>query len=273
MATSTGKDYSKIAAQKIKRPSEQEKRAYRILVYSRNKKGKTTFCMSPGQGNVLIVDPEDGTDKYTKADPHVWKVNTWEDMDDVYKFARSGKHDYSWFALDGLTRIGSMAVRYCANHAEEQDLNRKPGMIQLKDYGNAGKLMEAMLYNFGKLPYGLILTAQEKMMSGNEAGDEDDEAEDSGVYYVPDLQKMVKAAANSMVDVIGRLYTVKATVKLRNPKTEEVVEEERIQHRMWIQPHPAYDTGSRSEFESKLPPYLKNPTVPRLITLLENGKV
>ncbi len=277
MATTASKDYSKLAAQRIRRPSEVQ-RPYRIFVYSRNKKGKTTFGVTAGNPeinyqDVLVLDPEGGTDRLTKLDPPSYPITKWEDMDDAYKFIRSGKHKYKWIVLDSLTKIGSMAVRWVVNQAEERDLTRRPGKVSLPNYGDAAKLMEGMLFNFHNRPYGLILTAQERMVSGNEAGDEDEDAEDSAIYYVPDLQRGVRAAVNSMVDVIGRLYVVNATVKVRNAKTQEVEEVERPQRRLWIAPHNAYDTGFRSDYGSKIPKYLKNPTVPRLIELLDNGKV
>ena len=275
MATTATKDYSKIAAGKIRRPSEV-KRPLRIFIYSRNKKGKSTFCLSAGVPNiedVLFLDPEGGTDQFTKQDPKVWPIEKWEDIDDAYKYIRSGKHNYKWIAIDGLTKIGTMAVRWVVNQEEERDLTRRPNKVSLPNYGDAAKMMEAMLFNFHNLPYGIILTSQERMVSGNEAGDEDEDAEDSAVYYVPDLQRGVRAAVNSMVDVIGRLYVVNAQVKVRNAKTQEIEEVERPQRRLWIAPHPAYDTGFRSEMGSKMPKYLKNPTVPSLLELIENGKV
>lgn len=272
MATTAKKDYSALAAEMISRPSQRE-RPHRIFVYGRNKKGKTTMCTTPGQGEVLILDPEGGTDRLTVSDPDTWPITKWEDMDDVYKFARSGKHNYKWFAIDGLTKIGSMAIRYIVSQAEERDLDRRPGKIRIQDYGDAGKLMEAMLFNFHNLPYGLIMTAQERMVSGSEGGDADEDSEDASVYYVPDLQRGVRAAVNSMADVIGRIYTVHTEVQAKNRTTGEVVEKKVIQRRLWVEPHPSYDTGFRSEYGRIMPQYLKNPSVDRLVELMDNGKV
>lgn len=257
------KDYQAIAASKITQPSKST-RPPRFLVYSRNKKGKTTFCTSPGQGKVLIIDPEDGTEGMVRKDPDVWHINSWADMDDPYQFLKQGKHNYTWVALDGLTKFSNMSLRFVMSQEEERDLTRKPGMVQKQDYGKAGELMKGMLNNYHALSMGVIFTCQERIIEVTDDPETDDEdAESTSVIYVPDLPKGVRGAANSIVDVIGRLYTV----KLDHPKTGEKV----VQRRLWVEPHVAFDTGYRSDY--KLPPYVKGPTVPKLVQLLREGKV
>ena len=147
----TRKDYSELARKKITSPSKVAEssggvRRPSILVYSRNKKGKTRFCLTAGKGKVLVVDPEHGTDRFLKADPHVWHLESWEEIDDIYKFLRSGDHSYEWVAFDGSTRIANMALRYVTKRAEETDLNRKPGQVTQRDYGNAGVPMAPLVW-------------------------------------------------------------------------------------------------------------------------------
>lgn len=260
----TRKDYSAIAAAKITSPAARAEsgggvRRPSILVYARNKKGKTRFCLTAGRGKVLVVDPEQGTDRFVKANPHVWHLESWEEIDDIYKFLRSGKHDYEWVAFDGATRIANMALRYVTRRAEEADLNRRPGQVTQRDYGNAGELFKQMLFSFHTLPnIGVIYTAQERQIDAGEGEDEDEDVEFSNIQYVPDLPKGSRAALNSIVDVIGRIYTVKVPGKDGNNV---------VRRRLWLAPSVAYDTGARSEY--KLPDFLENPTVPRLVALLE----
>lgn len=247
-------DYQKIAAQKIQRPADTVDRLPRMLVYSRNKKGKTRFCTTAGVGKVLIADPEQGTKAFIQRNPHVWPITRWEDMDELYRFLKYGNHPYEWIAIDGMTRISNMALKWVMFQAEEHDLSRRPGMVQLKDYGKSGEIVKQMLYNFHDLPMGVIYTAQERQAEGT-SSDDDEEVEDSSVVYIPDLPKGIRSAVNSLVDVIGRLYTVKL--------------DEKIQRRLWVEPNVMYDTGYRSEFV--LPAYIKNPTVPRLVKLMKEG--
>ena len=258
--TAKGKDYAAIAAKHITRPSALQDRKPSILIYARNKKGKTRFGTTAGKGKVLMVDPEHGTDLMTERDPDTWHIGAWDEMDDIYKFLRTVDHPYEYVCLDGLTRISNMALRFVMSQAEEHDLNRRPGMVQQKDYGKAGELMKGMLYNFHNLPIGKIYTAQERQIDGTNFDSDDDDSEDATVQYVPDLPKGVRAAVNGIVDVIGRLYTVKA----------EVGEETVLRRRLWLEPSVMYDTGYRSDYA--LPQYLSNPTVPRLVKLINEGK-
>lgn len=254
---------------RITRPSQRKTgRKPRILVYSRNKKGKTRFCTTAP--NVLVIDPEEGTEYETKADPNTYKVSRWEDMDDLYRYARSGDHPYEWFAFDGMTKICNMALRYILSLKEERQLDTKPSVaINIKYHGSAGELVKGMLHNFHMMgQYGLVLTAQERMVDAVTGDDEDEDAESPGAMFVPDLPKGVRGAANSMVDVIGRLYVVKADVKVK--VGDQVETRQRMQRRLWLEPSAQYDTGYRSQFV--LPNHLKNPTVPRLVQLLKEGK-
>lgn len=249
------KDYKAIAAKHIRKPGQ---RPPRLLVYGRNKQGKTTFCASAP--NVLIIDPEGGAE-FVNSDADLWPVSSWADMQEVFQFLRSGQHKYDWVALDGLTRIANMSLRYVMQQQEERDLDRIPGMVQLKDYGKSGELMKGMLFNFHALPMGVIYTAQDRLDSTSFSDAEDEDVEEADARFVPDLPKGVRSSVNAIVDVIGRIYTV--TVEGTNSKGQEVKGRQR---RMWLAPCEQYDTGYRAK--RKLPSYLKNPTLPKLVELI-----
>jgi hypothetical protein len=248
-------DYAKIGAAKIHKPGQKPKR---ILVYGRNKKGKTRFGYSAP--NCLILDPEIGTEELPD-DANIWPINKWEDMEEAFRFLKSGQHEYDWVCVDGLTRINNMALRFVMKQQEERDLDRIPGMVQQKDYGKSGELMKGMLFNFHYLPMGVVYTCQERMEIPGEFESEDEDVEEASARFVPDLPKGVRSAVNAIVNVIGRIYTVKVEIK----------EREVIQRRLWIAPAESLDTGVRSKH--KLPEYVKNPTVPKLVELMNTGKV
>jgi len=253
------KDYAAIGRANITRPSQSSRRP-KFHIYAGHKKGKTTFCMSAGQGKVLILDPERGTDPFKKKDPHVWHITRWEQVDDFLQFVRLGNHDYEWIAIDGLSKLSAMCLRFVMKVAEDRNLDRQPGMVDRRDYGKAGELMRQMVTDFNNLPYGIIYTSHERMVEGDFDSDEDEDSEDTAVMFVPDLPKGVRGMVNSLVDVIGRLYVVNVEV---NEKTEK-------RRRLWIGESVKYDTGYRSDF-APLPDMLKMPTVPRLVSLIHTG--
>lgn len=248
-------DYEALAAKHISRPATT-KRYPKFLIYGRNKKGKSTFSLSGGIDQTLILDPEDGTDEMKKKNPHVWKINRWEDLDDAFNYLKYAEHPYKWVSVDGLTRYSNMALKYVMKLQEEKTLDRIPGMVQLKDYGKSGELMKDLLTRFHNLPLGVIFTAQERVWEASDS-EEDEDAESAEAIYIPDLPKGVRGYVNSIVDVIGRIYVVKN-------------DDDQPERRLWIGESAKYDTGYRSDFV--LPNYVKNPTALKLTRLIRTGK-
>lgn len=266
-----GKDYAALAKQRIQRPGQSD-RMPRLLIYSRNKKGKTHFCATAP--NVLILDPEDGTIEETTA-PR-WPIDKWEDINDAYSFLRTGKHEYEWVALDGITRMHNMAIRWVMNQAQEQSLDSKPVQIGKQHYGRANEMMRGVFQNFHALRnMGVIFTAQEKMITVTEMDEMDDEdANTVGHQFVVDLSPGARSAVNAIVDLTGRLYVVKASPDepfIRKVKRggKTVTEEYTRQRRLMIGPDDMYETGYRSKHV--LPDYIKNPTVTRVVRAIKEG--
>ena len=258
-------DYRALGAKKIHKPGKKPKR---LLFYARNKKGKTRLSYSATElGKLLYLDPEVGTEELPD-DAEIWPINKWEDMDEAFKFLKSGQHDYEWVCVDGLTRISNMALRFVMGQQEERDLDRQPGMVQQRDYGKAGELMKGMLFNFHTLPMGIIYTAQERQETAGEFDEADIDVEQPEVRWVPDLPKGVRSAVNAIVNAIGRVYTV----KIDHPTKEGVTI---TQRRLWIGSSEAFDTGIRSKVKgsAQIPDFIKNPTIAKVLEVMETGTV
>jgi hypothetical protein len=160
-----------------------------------------------------------------------------------------------------------MALKWVMNQAQEASLDSKPIQVDKRFYGQANEMLKGMMWNFHSLKMNVVFTAQERTEQGYE-GEQDEDYEESAASYVPDLPKGARSAINAIVDVIGRLYVVKAQVKVkRNGVLEEVTKNQR---RLWIGTSNQYDTGVRSDFQ--LPEFVKNPTIPSLTELMDNGK-
>lgn len=270
------KNYAQIAAEKMYRPGDKEdkraKRPPRFLIYARNKKGKTTFGNSAGTRRTLILDPEFGTKEMKISSPHVWPVESWADIDEAYEFARHVNkcpfkgcefgegHPFSWVSVDGLTRMSNFGLKHVMKIQEDRSLDRIPGMVQQRDYGKAGELVKDLLTKFHNLPQGIVFTAQERYEEAYDS-EEDEDYEGSDMRYVPDLPKGARGAANAIVDVVGRLYVVH--LEGENGRI--------AQRRLWIGDSSRYDTGYRSDH--RLPLFVKNPTVPKMVSLIRTGKL
>lgn len=264
------KDYLAIAKKKGTRASKM-KSFRRIMVYGRNKKGKSRLGVSPGIENVLVIDPEQGVSSMKALDPFVWPISRWEDIQEVYGALRTGKltpnhlsqgessTPFSWVSVDGLTRLNNMALNYVRRSAEDRDLDRQPGMIQQRDYGKSGELMCQLLVQFHTLPLNVYYTAQERMLTTGGSFDDDDDADDAEVYLVPDLPNKVRGMVNSLAEVIGRIYVVQ--IERKGVQVSE--------RRLQIGINNRYDTGYRSDFV--LPEVIRKPTLPKLVQMMEEG--
>lgn len=264
------KNYSAIARQTIRKPGDQ--RAPRLLVYGRNKKGKTHFGNTAP--NVLVIDPDD----QPKSTRDLWPMTKWADINDAYLFLRSGDHQYEWVSMDGLTKIYHYALKWVMNQAEEANLTKQPVQVGKQHYGRANQKFQGMLDNFHSLRgMGIVFTAQEKMVGIDSMDDMDDEDATPVTYqYIVDLPKGARSAINSIVDLTGRIYVVKAspeepfTRKIKR-NGEVVIEESLRQRRLLIGPDDMYETGYRSEHV--LPDFIPNPTVARVVRAMQEGVI
>ena len=268
--TAKDKDYLAVAKQKITTPRDAATQP-RLLVYARNKIGKSRFAFSGGVEHTLILDPEHGTDRFVRLNPFVWHITKWEDMDEAWGALRTGELSprllkgskftdtpFSWVSVDGLTKINNLALNYVRKREEQIHLDRRPGFVDRRDYNKSGELMKQMLVNFTSLKMGVVFTAQQRMITADMGDEEEDEV---STYFVPDVPASVRGSVNSIVDVIGRLYVT--PVQLKSGK-------EIKQRRLYIGTHDRYDTGFRSDYEG-LPDFVKNPTIPKLVNLLTSG--
>ena len=270
------KNYLTIARQRVHRPADLD--SYRsVFVYARNKKGKTRFSLSAGVDYTIVIDPEKGTDTMKTLNPFVWPVERWADLQEAYGALRTGKLSpnffkqgesstpFSWVAVDGLTRMNNMALKFVMKKQEAVDLDRQPGFVQQRDYGKSGELMKQMLAQFHSLKMHKVYTAQEKWKANKPFGEpmEDDE-EFAESLMIPDLPDSVRAAVNAQVEVIGRIYTV-IVIPTKGPNEGKEVPERRL----WVGIHDRYDTGYRSDFS--LPNFIRKPTLPKLVAAMLEG--
>src|SRR6478736_297109 len=109
---SKDKDYLAIAKTKVNRPRDVAPKP-KILIYGRNKKGKSTFGVSAGIEKTLVIDPEKGTDTMREKNPYRWPLEKWEDMQEAWGALRTGKlapsmfggesdEPFDWVVVDGL---------------------------------------------------------------------------------------------------------------------------------------------------------------------------
>lgn len=270
MAVKTG-NYSKIAMERIRVPETDQARMPRLLVYGRNKKGKTHLANTAP--DVLVLDPDD----QPQALRPTWPISRWEDINEAYLYLKSGDHPYKWVSIDGVTKIYSYAMRWVRRQSDERAraMDKQPERKGIQHYGQANDIFETMLHNFHSLrDIGIVITAQEKIVGVTELDDttDDEDFTPTSYQYIVALPKGARAPLNAMVDLTGRIYVVRGNFERKikvNGKRE--IEEYTKQRRLLIGVDDMYETGYRSDFV--LPDVIEDPTVPKLVRALRTGVI
>ena len=233
-------------------PVEEADPYLKILVYGRHGKGKTRLAATAP--NVIIGRVrEEGTRSAREFEgAQVFPINTWSDIDDFYWYLRQVDHGYQSVALDGLTAMQHMCMKYVLGELEDRDPTRETSMPDRRSWGKLSELMKEQILRYRNLPMHVIFTARERITGGEE--DEED------IFHVPDLNPGTRGTALSAVEVIGRIYQKEVrTVKGKGSKKKEV---KAWETRLLI--------GESDEFETKdqiheLGRIVKNPTIPMIL--------
>jgi hypothetical protein len=192
---------------KIKPASKMPKR-FRALIYGRSGAGKTRLASTAP--NVLLIDVnEQGTDSVRRDyDPDVYPVEFWTDLDDAYWYLAQGDHSYESVAIDGITGMQNLCMKFVLGDEASRDASRDPDMPSRAVWGKVGELMKTQITNFRNLPMNVIFTAlQRKMVTG----DEDDETEE--VFYSPACSPSISGHLEAAVGMIGYLHTAEVLAK------------------------------------------------------------
>lgn len=224
------------------------------LFYGRNKTGKTTLAATAPKCLILDIN-EEGTrsvaGKGTGAE--VLTVTRWEDVVNAYWYLNAGQHSYESIAIDTLTGMQGLALRFCMGEAEDRDPSRPVDMPDQRTWGKAGELMKRWMLDFRNLPVHTIFLAQERVIT---------EEEEGTPFHTIDLSPGSRGTATGSVSVLGRVYRKEVTKV--NPRTKREVSTWTT--KVLVGSHAEYDAGNRLE----LPRFLTNPKFTDIIAANES---
>lgn len=149
-----------------------------LLVHARPGAGKTRFsgtAFKTGRFKPLILSAESGLlclEKLRKEPgyehvrekgfPFV-KIEKFEDIDEVRKFIRFGKHAYDTVILDSLTEIQQV----CMDKILREERIEK---ARIQDWGTLNQRMVSMIRDFRDMEINLIVTALTDTITDEETG-------------------------------------------------------------------------------------------------------
>lgn len=217
----------------------------KMVVYGRNKVGKTTFACSSDLKTLLIDCNEQGW-KAARRRPNVdvFPLEYWDQLDWVYWFLKSGQHEYQVVVLDTVTMLANIGMKWVLGDEAARDPSRDPQMPDKRSWGKLGEVVKTTIINFRNLPMHVIITAQEKTTAT-----EDDDGGGTVTEVHPELSPSPRSVLLSAVDIIGRLYT---------SEVEGAEGKKKMERRMLLGTHPKYVSGNRFD---ELKYIERNPTL------------
>lgn len=243
----------------IKRASEMDD-PFRGLVYARPKIGKTRLAATLPQ--VLILDIGERGTKSTKRDldPNVYRVSRLPEMDDLYWYLQAGDHPFLSWAIDGVTGLQSMSIRFVMGDEAERDASKDPHMPSKQVWGKANELVKEYITNFSNLPMHGLFTALER--SRDMAEDDDEE---SKIVLGPAVSPGVANHLEAAVDTIGRLTMREVVVKGKDGGKSKAVRRTTL----WLGPSERYIAGERDGMFGNR---VINPHLGKMIETIEGGQ-
>lgn len=229
--TTTGTKSSEIEKARKKITSVDFDEKLSLVIYGRNKTGKTVFACSSGLKTLVIDCNERGTASVRHfKNVSVYRIARWEDLDPIYWLLRSGDHEYEVIVIDTITMLSQVCMRWVLKEDSDRDFNRDPKTPDQRSWGKLGEHIKDTIIKFRNLPYHVIFTAQEK-----ETKTEDDDGTSTSLSH-PELSPAPRSTLLSAVSIIGRIY-VKETVDKKGKKVH--------QRRMLLGPHDDFLAGNR----------------------------
>lgn len=247
---------------KIVRANELPQR-FRMLVYGRAGSGKTRLASTAPK--VLLIDVNDEGEDSVRNDfnPSVYRVKFWSELSDVYWFLQEGDHPFESVAVDGLTAMQELAMKFVLGDEASRDASRDPDMPGRQVWGKVGELMKTQIINYRNLPMNVIFTATDRKRV---VGDEDDEELD--ITVGPALSPSVAGTAERAVGLLGYLHKkqVKVISRRGGKKRSNIV----VRRRLLIDdPSERYQTKDRYHFGSS---YIDGPDIPTMLDAIYGNK-
>lgn len=256
--TSSTPDVTKRVNEKIKPASELEG-WQRFLFYGPSGAGKTR--LSASAPNVLLIDVNElGTASVRKDyNPDVYPIQYWSEFNDVYWYLKAGNHKYESWAIDGITAMQNLCMKFVLGDERSRDASRDPDMPSRAVWGKVGELMKTQITNFRNLPMNGVFTA---LVRSRQGGDGDDELAE--MTYGPACSPSIAGHLEAAVDTIGHLSVIR--VQKKDKKTQRTTTV--VRRRLITGPTDRFLTKDRN---NAFGAYIDNPTVTRMLDLINDS--
>jgi hypothetical protein len=185
----------------------------------------------------------------------VYPVEFWTELNDVYWFLASGNHNYKSVAVDGVTSMQNLCMKFVLGDEASRDASRDPDMPSRQVWGKVGELMKTQVTNFRNLPMHVIFTALQRVRTSGEDMDDDE------IFISPACSPSISGHLEAAVGIIGYLTTREVVVKVKGSEKKRKV----YRRRMIVAPSDRYLTKDRSNM---LGEFVEGPDISAMIDLI-----
>lgn len=252
-------------------PVESVQFLLHMLIWGGTKTGKTGFIGSAPkpiifatEQGTMTVRQIPGISVYPVDDEGLYVQPKWKDAIDFIYFIRYGDHDFKTVAVDTMTALARIAMRFINNDEEARDDVRAPGTTDQRTYGRLGRAMEDFMEDLEaaciERGLHLIYTCQERRLNEEKASEE-------GTDFVPDLTPAVRSVILEKPSIIARTF--------KEEEESDDLNEDRLRYGMYFR-HPEWPVGERitpvGSDKPWLPTVSYSVTVPKLLRRIEKAK-
>jgi hypothetical protein len=246
------------------------------MVWGRVKSGKTRFAAS-GPKPVLFLAERGHMTVRNVPDLQIFPLNPdgsfrkviFKDMYDFLYYLRYSDHDRKTVAVDTMSALTRIAMKYILKDEESRDDAREPGVADKRTWGRLStamiEVMEELEVICKTKGLHLVYTAQERRLR-------EEDVEEEGSDVVPDFSPSVRSFIVEKPDILARTF-------IDDEEDDSVSDDEGsnkpLRYGMMFR-DAAYYVGERvtppGADEPWLPRYGYNMTIPKLIRMIEGKK-
>lgn len=217
-----------------------------ILVYGDSGVGKTVLAGTAPKS--LFLSTETGTisAKRQKSKSKVWRIKSWQDLEEAYKYLAADDHGFEWVNLDSVTKMQQQLIRDTLDKRVEKRGDSDPDIPEIADHQKFQNKFKRFMTAFIELPVNTLFTAT-AMRKEDEEGDD---------LVLPSIEGKGYGIANyacAEMDVVAYLGIT------RDKATKQTV------RRLLCQPTPPYFAKDRYDCLGK---YIDNPTMPMILDMI-----
>lgn len=202
--------------------------SFNMMIYGKSGTGKTRLAGSsaavPEMTPVLFIDIEGGTfsirDVY--PDVHVVRVTSFDELQKIYDFLYTGKHEYKTIVIDSLTETQKFSMVDIMKGLVKKEPDRDPDIPSVREWGKNIEQIRRFVRAFRDLPINVIFTALSK---------EDKNPKTGVVEKKPYLSGKLADEVAAFVDIVTYYYVKPVDGEnkrlLLSAATEDVVAKDR----------------------------------------------